>query len=434
MNREAIKTVILIVLVGTSLLLSYLLWSYQPSYEELYNPDYVPEVNIGGKENTKADVIAPNDIIFKKEEQFFGFKRPVERELFFKEFSSWVLYDVRIGEAEGKVVEDEYVELVFPGAVPAEALSSLLTFHESVDMPTWSFDRIFITVNEDAQVAHITVLSADHRFQLTAIIEKKDAYRTIVSHLHDQMLLQEYVTLQTNRSLIYLPKEEVDIAEKTLVLALTKPELFFNILFPNPSIVTPNPKDAYFTDGQRGLRILNDNRMMEFVFPIHVTDDELTPYELLDISINHINEHNGWTNDYMFAGINQALNKVQYDLYYDGYPILSNNNSTVLEQQWKGNDLHQYIRPLTQISNTLSSSQVTLPSGEEVIQYLEENEDVDINGIRDIKIGYVQRFLNDEHSVVLNPGWYMLYNDEWRKVTVTPSQDEEDDLSRKDGR
>src|SRR5690625_2925632 len=113
MNREAIKTFILIILVSTSFFLSYILWTYQPNFKELYNPDYVPEVDISGKVRTKSDVIEPSDIVFKIEEQFFGFQRPVERRIFYKEFTSWVLYDIKVQESEGKVVDGNYVEMIF---------------------------------------------------------------------------------------------------------------------------------------------------------------------------------------------------------------------------------------------------------------------------------------------------------------------------------
>src|SRR5699024_8255665 len=102
--------------------------------------------------------------------------------------------------------------------------------------------------------------------------------------------------------------------------------LFIDALFSNPSLVKPNQEEAFFTDGQRGMRIFQDGRYLEFIHPIETNDEKLEPAELVDKSIDHINAHKGWNNEYHLESLNPAIGKVEYRLYYDGVPVYDFNN------------------------------------------------------------------------------------------------------------
>src|SRR5690625_2776612 len=101
MNYETIKTFILVVLVGISFLLSFILWSYQPNYESFYDTSYVSEVDIGGTEKTKNDLVEPVQIVFQNGGQVSSFMNPKDRHLFFNDLTSWVLYDYRESDSRG---------------------------------------------------------------------------------------------------------------------------------------------------------------------------------------------------------------------------------------------------------------------------------------------------------------------------------------------
>src|SRR5690625_1945297 len=98
MNYETIKSFILVVLVGISFLLSFILWSYQPNYDYFYDASYVNEVDIGGVENTRNDLFKPTEVVFRSDDKVFSFTNPLERESFYQDITSVVLYDVNVSE------------------------------------------------------------------------------------------------------------------------------------------------------------------------------------------------------------------------------------------------------------------------------------------------------------------------------------------------
>src|SRR5699024_2465136 len=135
MNRETIKTYILVVLVGLSFLLSYILWSYQPKYEMFYDASYINEVDVGGKERTKNELMRPSHIIFHQlddrgEPEILGFTRPSDEYIFYKEISTWTLTNTNVTDhspTEIKPKEDNYVEMTFPSTFTAHLIESIFS-------------------------------------------------------------------------------------------------------------------------------------------------------------------------------------------------------------------------------------------------------------------------------------------------------------------
>lgn len=423
MKYETIKTFILVILVGTSLFLSFILWSYQPNYKSLSDPDYVNEVDIGGTDRTRAELIEPVDIAFHSTEDVFGFKRALERRLFYKDMQTWVLYDHSVREYNGFPKMDQYVEIIFPDKFPIELIGKLLTFNENIEQSAWSFDRIYIMADDASKSLKFTIPSTDDRVALTAIVEKSERYTTVSNFFTASESLQEYITLEEGKTPIYLPKDPNEMSEKTLVATMIPPELLIDALFQNPSMVTQNLKEAYFTDGQRGMKTDKERRNMEFINPLSSYFERMDLVELLDQSINHVNEHRGWTNDFVLDKLGGGTNSVTYRMNYEGYPVFTGRGNAIIEQQWQENDLHEYKRPLVRIGNLLSSHKIELPTGEEIIAYLRTSQHYDLDKIEDIKVGYMLRHLQDGRSLILEPKWYVLYEKEWKQLNIVDELD-----------
>ena len=260
MNYETMKSFILFVLVGISLLLSFILWSYQPNYDYLYDASYVNEVDVGGQEKTKNELIEPTKIIFKNNKEVNGFRDPHDMQIFYRDMASWVLYDYEITEAKNLPKSNEFAEIIFPNLIPAELITNLFTFNDEITLTDWAFDHVYMIPDDHDQSIDVYILSNDERRLLTASIDKTETYQLLEEYLsneHDD--LQEYMEYDTENNKIYLPKEEVTVSKKTVIASAIDPDMFINALFSNPSLVTPNIREAYFTDGQRGMRIIQDN-------------------------------------------------------------------------------------------------------------------------------------------------------------------------------
>lgn len=413
MNYETFKSFILFILVALSFFLSFLLWSYQPNYEDFYDTSYVSEVDIGGEEKKKNELISPLHVIFHYDHSFLSYESMTEMKSFFEEMIEWTLYDIKETDYAGRPTgEESFVELIFPTNIPARLISTVFTLNDEIYAPDWSFERMFLTFDEEHHSLIATFVSIDERKQIEATVEKSEAYEYVHSLLENDDFIRCMEFGDKERP-IYLPVEETKWSRKTLVASTVNPDLFIDALFTNPSLVKSNIREAYFTDGQRGMRVLQDGLRIEYINPLQTQSEILDYEELFDRSVKHLNEHHGWTNDFLLDDMKGPTNYIRYRLYYDDMPVFNYAQLTTIEQKWNEQDLYEYNRPLIYIGNLLNTQDVELMSGEKIVQLLEKKKDFQIEQIKNIQVGYLLTYLEDGHSLTLDPHWFMLYQGEW---------------------
>lgn len=424
MKLETTKSFMLIVLIGISLLLTYGLWSYQPNYETLNDPQLLNEVDIGGKVEAKKDLITPSKMIFHAKDHYYGFSDPKKQQQFFKDMQSWTMYNLDISAADGRAAKTYEVEVVFPGAIPMELLNKIFTLNDNeIELPSWSFQRMYYTFDSDKAALKVQFLSENGKQQATAVINDPNHYDQLWTMVFAPGDLSEYTLFNKD---IYLPKDRIYLNKWSLTLDRIEPQDFVNALFANPSIVTRpsggsgGSSDTYYTDTQRQMKVFRDQRM-EFISPYTSENDQMDPLSLLENSVKSINDHKGWTEDYYLLDIkaNAGKNAIRYQMYTDGYPVYSGSNLSLIEQEWRDQVLTKYERPLFKMSDPINSDQIELPSSEEVVSYLENNGTYQMESIQDIQIGYKLNYMDDDSYtpyVTLEPAWYMNYNGSWIEI------------------
>src|SRR5699024_2770740 len=155
---------ILVLLIGTSLFLSFILWTYQPNYKQFYDTSYVNEVDVGGGEVSKTDLIKPQHILFYKNELEYGFENPLDKNKLYESMLEWTFYDYEVSIIDGEEEEiGQFIEITYPVPIPTELLSSMFSFNESINLPSWSFDHIKMTLDEQSHTVKISIYAVDNR-------------------------------------------------------------------------------------------------------------------------------------------------------------------------------------------------------------------------------------------------------------------------------
>ena len=67
---------------------------------------------------------------------------------------------------------------------------------------------------------------------------------------------------------------------------------------------------------------------------------------LLQKSINFVNNHGGWTDNYRFVGLDKGRRTVHFRIYGpDGYPVFGENNPiSKIEIDWAATEVSKYLR------------------------------------------------------------------------------------------
>src|SRR5690625_445710 len=139
MSYEAIKSLILTLLIGTSIFLSFILWTYQPNYKQIYDTSYVNEANVGGREILKSELIKPQHILFKKRDEVYGFEKPLLKNNFYEEMTNWTFYEYKESSVEDEDDLNHHIEILYPLQIYSELFLYMFIFIYNIYMSSLYF-------------------------------------------------------------------------------------------------------------------------------------------------------------------------------------------------------------------------------------------------------------------------------------------------------
>ncbi|WP_249872303.1 YycH family regulatory protein [Oceanobacillus saliphilus] len=422
MKLETAKSFILIILIGTSLILTFGVWNYRAEVGTLSGESYA-EVNLGGTdEETKRSLIQPSEIIFKSHGNYYGFSEPERLEQLYEDMQAWVLTDVTTELGNERTANHQEVEVIFPDPLPMDLFSSFLSIEDDIMMPGWTFERFYITFQPDTSSLEIEFFSNDSDRKAVATVNNSSSYQQLWSFMTnlESDMFREYTVFNNGEKDIYVPSGDIQLNKETMRYTRISPSTMRDVLFPNPGVVmestTPQIGLTFFTDS-RQMRVSADRFAMEYVNPFtESTDPPLNAASLLDRSIKNINDHAGWTADYKLAELNVYQSRVKYRMHFNGYPVFNSADPdlSIIEQKWNSQQLEEYRRSLFQLEDYLHQSEVEIATAENFIANLLNVADYNREDIQDIKIGYRLRVNAETNSIDLEPNWYVKINGNWR--------------------
>ncbi|WP_162986329.1 YycH family regulatory protein [Virgibacillus sp. Bac332] len=423
MKLETFKSFALVLLIGVSLLLTFGLWSYQKEYSPLDKNPAVGGIDIGGSAVKTNSLIAPQSVIFHATNQHLGYKDPKENQRFFEEMQSWILTDFSIYNAKQKL-SDYDIELIFPEELPIELANRLFSFTDSESMeklPTWSFQRMYMTLNVDASTITLQIPALNGSKTAQAVITDSVIYENLRQLIASREGLTEFLQVGEGQQAFYIPSKPTNQYKYLFTIQKISPNLLVETLFKNPDTVSRSNTElssANYSNGISELRVEQNGRRMDYYNPIPKVLSNFGFMNLLEKSVDEINEHNGWTGDYKLMSADLATNSITYQMHYNGYPVYNQFGLSLMEMQFREQEIFSYKRSLLRIRNELEKEQWDIPSGEAVISHLEDRLGEGIKNLQGIQLGYQYNYKeNDPNDYVeLEPSWFMKLNGSWQRI------------------
>ncbi|MFC4402353.1 YycH family regulatory protein [Gracilibacillus xinjiangensis] len=441
MKFELVKTIILYFLIGLSLLLTFAIWNYDRAYEVAREDDQTTDAELAGVEENKKNLIEPYQILFHTNGTTTGFQEK-EKELdIFDEVSEKVhFYDFSMLEENEDEIDEsvDYVEIVFPTSMPTAYIREIFS----------SDEQIFI----DSQFKSVKLFLDENRTANQVIFDNSDPYGidiraniqnipTVIDYFEKVQKEENFITYQPvevrNDRLVYIPSES-NIKGKKFGYTSMSPdsETYQSIFFQNPQDVksSPNPEGGTtYSDGTRQMFV--KGYFMEYTD--FSTDDisqtnqsegmasQVRGDQLLTLSIEHINSHNGWLTQeqkgikYRLYNVNTSLQEIEYRMIYNNYPIFSLNTQgdiSTMYLEFRNDSLFRYTRPLMILTQSYDRADTRLMSGEELVEFLENSGEYTTDRIFDIQLGY--RIEQQAEQVFdLIPTWCIQTYNGWEIIT-----------------
>ncbi|MFC4387808.1 YycH family regulatory protein [Gracilibacillus marinus] len=435
MNIEFIKTIVLYFLVGLSLLLTVAIWNFQGNYnyEGVENP--TSDAQLGGVEISKQEIIQPDQIIFHWNNVAQGLEDKTKELNVFRDITDLRLYNFRIAE-ESAVIDEAVnrVEIKFPTSMPSSFINDIFTIDEQILIDS-EFDSIILYLNEDRTNNHVVFNNSDpYAIDILANIQNLPQ---IISYFDQLNVVEQFITylpveLRFNRT-IYIPNE-VKLNGKKFSYTSINPDAnsLQSIFFWNPSNVksSTNPDGGKtYSDSSREMVV--KGYAMEYTNFFTAEKSTIDSSEnaregnlgeqVFTNAINYVNYHKGWLVeegiDYRLSDLNPLLQEVEFRMIYKNHPVFSNQGLATMFMKFHDLSLYQYARPLMKLTQSYDRAETNLMSGEQLVDYLEQNEMYELDQILDIQLGYRIEQQAGAQVFDLIPTWCVETVQGWQMIT-----------------
>lgn len=431
MTFEKVKTITLTLLVLLSLFLTWRLWSFQPKYDLLkHNEEDYIENNPLNEVRTLPEVIFPEQFVFHYDYEMTIAepKDAIARELYTETLNSKIDQIELFDGIFDSFVDDQSVEMIFPASINYDIVLSLFQVEDAPNYRLNGIDRMILFPDHEQEVIRIRFISMEEQ----RYIESRTSlsYSNFIDNYLNkgkQLSQATYITIDQYESnqekRIYIQKNEVVRDRLTYTIYPVSVEVFINLLFTDPLSVKffrQTDGEETYTDGNRMISLIRNGDFMDYINPTYTDNNDRNNRHIIMSGYDFINGHGGWTDIYQLASWTSSSLKdeVRFRLMVEGMPVImmDDGNQLDLSISRVGSQISRYTRPLFELDQKPinATEQVTLLSGEEIIQYLELQENFDKALLEKLMVGYEMKKQNA--IVTFTPHWYMLYGGKWQKV------------------
>jgi len=424
---EQVKSIILFLLILLSFALTFTIWTFTPSFDPIESTPAV-DVSIGEK-RTIGQVVQPVKLLFHQEDKVTGTMEGKEIDNLLASMKTWQIHDVTEKEKEASVKtmaslmhEPNRIVLNYPGNVPFPVFDAMVNITDETILES-SFDRVVVELAtpEKTQIKIYFINTTTGRiYEGNVVVSELDQFENdILSEVNDEYVTHEGI----GRLPIYVPEQAMDKVVYPYLLEEVTPENFRSALFEDASTVDSSGDAANekYTDHTGAImRFDSARKSMSYVKPRAETSDPGIPSELIFNTVDYVNDHGGWTNDYRYFSMEPLTQQVHYRLFLDDLPVFSSSLATELELRWGMIDgvdqIFRYVRPSYLLQSTAQTSTEKLEAGTAALEAVSRLSEEEQKNVTEISPVYELKQTGDK-LITFRAAWYYEIDGSWKKLS-----------------
>lgn len=425
-NRRMIRNIILSVLVLSSLLLSFSLWTIGKSMSEENNssnqgePSRVSVVTHSLEEVYRPKLVALHGIYEDQPLAITSSYSLVEEIEGIMEKS-----DLKNIERVNKISKEDYLEklelgswleFVYPERIPFGLIASKFS-DLSEEEEELFFDRIIFDQKNNSKIYFYHMASES----FYTVRRKKEEKINIESlFAKEAMDLIEAEAILLTESMNYLPINDLEISRKSYIVNQFPSRSYINNFFQDTSLVDVRSANNYtrYIDLTKEVTINENTHVLSYLSQIYQSD-KLDATERYEKSFQQMNQFENWTDGLIFSAYDRDRDRLYYRREIKGIPVFSENDEeSLMEISLVEEGITHMKLPLRFINIPIDikdSTGKTLLSGVDMLENLRQKlTDEKFNLIKDCMIGYSWIESNEDDQVInFEPDWYLLYEGKW---------------------
>ncbi|MGE5702952.1 MAG: YycH family regulatory protein, partial [Clostridia bacterium] len=350
-----------------------------------------------------------------------------------KEMSKWYFYDFSyhsLTKTEWEELTQNRIglEILYRDSVPISIINKLFTFRGEMYDQLKRIDRLWLYYDKENDVVFALFISQKDKQVVRArtVVSAKDlqeSYLPVGKRLPEQILkvvadmraekdIPIYERPNPFWQIYYLPKDRLAMRQYRFnSLPITENELM-EAFFLDPALVrqiVERDGTTIYTDGTRAIQMGPNAQAITFTDPgFQQTKNEMTDEDKVRAGISFINQHLGWTDDYLFEKIEEGDgqgDEITFRLYVGAYPLVSMNReqNDSIRMTLEDGQVVTMKRSLIDLDKFIDYQEMTVMSGSELFEYLRV-KGIDTKRIKSAYLAY-QTKLFQGYVVELNPVW-----------------------------
>lgn len=427
MYKDMIKSIVLIILVFSSMILTYQIWNFKPELTNVDSP-VQQKKTIGPRfvDNIK-NIYMPYQEISYKESSIKGTT------------DSRMIMDVTDYLSESKILSAYQIDN--NGKFQAKDIGGNFTiFDFTVDIPqtmyitnildmtyksndTHTFKRILID-SESRNSINLYLVGKDKVLKIETDA-KSEPFNELVKQQRNEMV--NYSGLVTNentssdKAQLYMPANAKDIkAYRFIADRIDVRDINDAVLDDQDNIIERERKEGTTFFSNTGVVSVNANDIYKYNNLSEADEARTLPRETLVKSFKFISSHGGFTDDYRLFDIEDDIRTINYQMFLSGRPVFNKDGLSDISVIWGKNEEYEYRRGLLSTSVAVPSTQEVekLPSAEKVRFDIASSRSYQFEKVSNMLIGYEMKKSADSEiqaNLLFEPYWYIEYNGKWLK-------------------
>ncbi|MBI5974993.1 YycH family regulatory protein [Staphylococcus canis] len=430
-TKEIIKTILLILLVASSMVLTFKIWNFSPDLTDADTSSQDQTTKAIGPrfDHDFDEVITPLQMIHVTGSKFNGLPADKQVHELLNELQDQQITKVEDIQNEQVILlrelSDNLLVLDYPTDTPLTVYLNDI-FDISAKVPEqFMFDRlVFDLDSRDDVVIYALQENRQRAIKLTTSISTKTMKQKLQGMKQN---LVPYTAVMTNRATLneatylYAPQKPKHIQSYRTIFNSISIEDLNAILFDDTPIVrTANSGNMTYNNNTG---VVNYDIEKQTYSYSNLSEDDLSMRNMtvsIPRTIDFINKHGGFTDDFRLFQTNAKKGEITYQMFQDGRPVFYDSPLNQIRMIWGERGISEYNRGLLKTNVTIDNGEKNLESVEKVRAGLIENNAVDFAHVQHMIVGYRMKTESGPESTqdVQNssqfvPAWFIQYNHTW---------------------
>lgn len=428
MYREILKSLLLIGLVISSIVLTYQIWNYTPKLTNVESTTAQKSSAIGPRNNDNIrNIFMPYQMVNYKQQSIRG---TTDSDTMMEMMDYIVGSEVKKSESMdnnskflSQNLGNSFIIFDYTTDVPAAMyLTSVLNLNKTVDK--LSFRRLIVD-SQTGENLTLYFVSTDKVLKLGTSTKSKDFNQLLKQNSKS---LLKYTGMITNektadeKTNLYAPSSAKHAkAFRYMADRINVEDINNAVLDDKEHVIERNQKDGTTYFSNTGVVSIKNSEIYKYTNLSEESNKRAMLRDSLIKSYSFISNHGGFTDDYRLFSV-KPDHTINYQMYLSGLPVFNDIGLSEINVIWGERKEYEYRRGLlsTSVAVPSTTKASSLPTAEEVRFALATNKHFHFNEVKQIMLGYkmVKKDPSEmqiQTTLTFTPGWYVEYRGEWKE-------------------